>query len=219
MEFPKLEVAVRTRTGKGPARRLRQKGKAPAVLYGSNVETVSLSVTPKDLVKALAGPLRTNTVLSLSISDASGSVPKECKAMVVDHHFDPVTREVLHVDFLALDLSKKITVKVPLKLTGRSLGEQAGGKLKAVFRALSVECLPEVIPEAITVDVTPLGLNQTIDVKDIPLPEGVSINLPLDTTVILVESSKAEEAGSAQEGEAAEGDAGKEGSSSAEPSA
>jgi len=220
MEFPKLDVAVRVRTGKGPARRLRQKGKAPAVLYGPKLETVSLSVVPKALVKALAGPLRTNTVLSLAIEGASGSTPTECKAIVVDHHFDPVSRDILHVDFMALDMAKKISVKVPLKLSGRSLGEQAGGSLSAVFRTLPVECLPEQIPQAITADISHLGLNETLDVKDIVLPEGVSVALPPDATVALVQSAKAEDETKASDDEGAEGEASKtETSPAEEPSA
>lgn len=221
MEFSKIDVAVRVRTGKGPARRLRQKGRAPAVLYGPKLETVSLSVVPKALIKALAGPLRTNTVLSLAIEGATGSTPTECKAIVVDHHFDPVSRDVLHVDFLALDMAKKISVKVPLKLSGRSRGEQVGGKLSAVFRTLPVECLPEQIPEAITADVSHLGLNETLDVKDIALPEGVSVTLSPDATIALVQSAKAEEDETKEsDEEAAEGEAAKtETSSAEEPSA
>ena len=108
---------------------------------------------------------------------------------------------------------------MPLKLTGRSVGEQAGGKLTSVFRTLPVECLPEQIPEAITTDVTKLGLNETLDVKDLALPEGVSVTLPADSTVALVQSSRVEEVAEA-EGEEAEGEGEKaEAAPAEEPSA
>ncbi|MDJ0762961.1 MAG: 50S ribosomal protein L25 [Myxococcota bacterium] len=208
MEFPQLQVSFRNRTGKGPARRLRQQGRTPAILYGSKLKSLSLSVSPAELSKAISGPLHTNTVLDLSIADAPDEAVSACKAIVRDHQFDPVTRHLLHVDFVVVELDKKISVSVPLRWTGRSAGEQAGGKLAVVYRTLPVECLPEQIPEAIEVDVTHLQLNEAITVGEVTLPEGVSVTLPAQTSIVLIQSARAEEAAEEETDEegAAEGE-------------
>ncbi len=207
MDFPQLDVTVRTSTGKGPARRLRLKGRAPGVLYGSGVDTISISVTPADLIKALSGPLHTNTVLSLNISGKTASGISECKVMVKDHQFDPVSRELLHVDFVAVQMEKKMQVKVPFRVIGRSIGEQVGGKLVIVHRTLLMECLPDSIPVEIVADITELDLNQSFSIKDLEFPESAEILLPSDTTVVLIQTAKAEEVeAEEEEGEEGEGE-------------
>ncbi|MCP4601836.1 MAG: 50S ribosomal protein L25 [Proteobacteria bacterium] len=211
MEFTQLQASLRSQTGKGSARRLRRQGRTPAVLYGSSVETVSLSVSPKELITALSGPLHTNTVLALSISGAPDATT-EYKVMVRDHQFDPATRELLHVDFLTVELEKKIQVNIPLKLTGRSKGEQAGGELVVVFRSMPIMCLPANIPDSFSVDVTNLEINDSITVKGLNLPEDIEVSLPSDATVILVQAAKAEEEEEVEEdAEAVEGEAVQEG--------
>ena len=212
MEFPEIAVSIRPRRGKGPARRLRKRGQAPAVLYGDGVNSLCLSVSPKELAKALSGPLHTNTVLTLNINGDTGQNPKELKALVWDHQYDPVSRELLHVDFMAVNLEKKLHVKVPLKIEGRSLGEQAGGKLTMVYRTLPIEVLPGQIPAAITGDVSNLQLNEALAVSALKLPEGVTVTLPAETTLVLVQTARVEVeevAETAEEGaaEAAEGEA------------
>lgn len=207
MEFPKIDVTLRSRTGKGPARRLRQSGRTPAVLYGSGVDSVPISLSPKELVKALAGPLHTNTVVDIHIDGAKDPSKSGCKAMVRDHQYDPVSRKLLHVDFLAVDLEKKVQVDVPIKVSGRSIGEQTGGKLVSLCRTIKVECLPSNIPVSIPIDVTELKLNESLSVKDVALPEGVTAALPPDTTlvsvqVVKVEAEVVEESAEAKEGEA-----------------
>ena len=120
MEFPKLQVSVRSHSGKGSARRLRMKGLAPAIVYGKDLQTTSLTVEPSALVKALSGDLRMNTILTLNIENASKDQPKECTVMVRDHQFEPVSRQLLHVDFYAVDATKKIAFEVPFETVGRS---------------------------------------------------------------------------------------------------
>jgi large subunit ribosomal protein L25 len=187
MEFQKLPTVKRDRIGKGPARRLRQQGLIPAI-------------DPRLLVKALSGPMRTNTILELTINGAS----ETCPAMVRDHQFDPVSRELLHVDLLAVNLDKEIEVEIPLVLQGRSQGEQLGGTLSKLFRTLPVKCYPKDIPAAVTADITSLQLNAIMTAGDLVLPENVALLVESKTPVVTIATKRAEtqEAG---EGEAAAG--------------
>ncbi|MCU0661831.1 MAG: 50S ribosomal protein L25 [Myxococcota bacterium] len=186
MDFPKVEVSYREVSGKGFSRKLRRLGKVPAVLYGSGMETLTLSVPPRELVRTLAGPRRVNTPVVLAITGAPQGAPAEVLVMVRDHQYDPVSRELLHVDFIKVSTDKKVRVEVPVVVSGRAVGVQAGGKLHSPWRSLPLECCPQHIPVSIEVDVTPLEINQSIKVKDLRLSEGVSVVLPPESHVVQV---------------------------------
>jgi large subunit ribosomal protein L25 len=198
MSFQKIEASIRQRNGKGPARRLRNKGLVPAVLYGKGIETTRLSVNPRILVKALAGPKRINTLLEINVEGAEHSY----NALVRDHQFDPVTRQLLHVDFLAVSLEQKIKIDVPVRLEGRAVGQQLGGTLSQKMRKVKVECRPEDIPEAIVVDITNLGLGKMMTGADLDMPENVSLLLAPKSPVVEIVAKRAD-SGAAGEGEAA----------------
>lgn len=212
MEFITLNVSKRKNTGKGAARRMRRGGNVPAVVYGQGIETFSVSVEPRAIVQALAGPMRLNTVLKLNVQGDGKA--QEIVALVRDHQYHPVRRTLQHVDFLAIDVTKPIRVNVPVNRKGRAVGEAAGGNLTQVFRALPVDCIPDRIPAEIEIDVTPLEVGGHITVKDIVLPEGVVAALPGEQSVFTVTMPKAEKVeevvaeGEAAEGEAAEGEEG-----------
>lgn len=198
MQFPILNASTRIRSGKGPARRLRQKGHVPAVVYGKDMGATPISIVPADLKKALSGPLRINTVLALSIEGTEGTR----HAVVKDHQFDPITRDLLHVDFVTIKDGEKLKVNVPLKLTGRSIGQQGGGTLSVLFRSLPVECLPEDIPESLTADISHLDLNDQLNIADIQLPENVTVMVSGESTVAVVLATRiSEEKPEGEEGE------------------
>lgn len=189
MEKQTLTAEVRTVCGKGPARRLRAEGKAPAVLYGPGLDPTPLTVTPKSLVKALQGPFGRNVVFELAYADT------KVDAMVKEITMDPLGKELLHVDFLKVDPSRTVLVDVPFKTKGRAVGVQRGGQLNVTVRTVPVRCTPDSIPSVITVDVSALGLHDTIAVKDLTLPEGVTVTLrPELTLAIVLEDKKAAKA-------------------------
>lgn len=199
MSFKKIQVFPRARNGKGPARRLRAKGLVPAVLYGAGVETTKISVSPQELTKALSGPHRVNTVLDLELEGQSDPY----SAIVRDHQYDPVSRELLHVDFLAVGINQIINVKIPFELKGRSVGEQLGGNLSKKLRDLPVECKPADIPSSVTLDVSELGLNETFTAGQLTMPEGVTLKLETKTPLVAVVSKRADaEAAAAEEADA-----------------
>lgn len=214
MEFTKLAARMRATRGKGPARRMRRDGSVPAVIYGKGVETISITVSPRELTHALSGPKRINTVLSIEIEDAPKDAPREIHALVRDHQYHPVRRDLLHVDFLAVDINVPVIVNVPLITVGHSIGEQLGGTVSQVYRSLKLESLPAAIPTHVEVDITALDVNDNLSVKDIVMPEGVTVSLPPETTVVSIMAPKAAEevkgeGAESEEGEGAESEEGK----------
>ncbi|MDD5307139.1 MAG: 50S ribosomal protein L25 [Deltaproteobacteria bacterium] len=207
MEFVKVEATVRYDRGKGACRRLRREGFVPAILYGQGKETVALSVSPKELVTALAGPLRGNTVLSISINDRAKKSVEERMAMVRDHQYEPLSRVLRHVDFLAVDPGREVRVEVPVRFEGRSLGEAAGGQLMALHRTVTMDCLPSAIPVVIVADVTNVTLNGHLTVKELAAPEGARFAMSPDTNLVSCQLPKREEKPATVAEEGAEGEA------------
>lgn len=161
-----LSADVRT-TGKANSRALRRDGKVPAVVYGSNKNAI-LFVEEKAIKKYNTRAYE-NALYTLK-SDS-----KDLNSLVVlmkDVTVHPVSQKPIHVDFFAIDLKKPIRVFVEIRLEGKPIGISEGGLLNVVTREAEVECLPTEIPEAITVDVSTLGVGQAIHISDLKLPSG-----------------------------------------------
>lgn len=184
MKTQTLQVEVRQSGGKGPARQLRMQGKIPAVLYGPGVETTKLTISPTEFVKSLTTELGINAVFELPVGSESHL------AVVKDVQVHPVSRDPLHVDFYRVTTDREIEVRVPLKTQGRAAGVQKGGVLQAIYRELPVRCTPDKIPAAITVEVAPLEIGDVVKVDQVPVPEGVRIQLPPERRVVTVTEAK-----------------------------
>lgn len=201
MEFSKIEATVRTTRGKEATSRLRREGVIPAVAYGNGHNTSMLTISPKELKQILGGPYGRNMVVEVSVPNE-----QPFPTLVCDFEVHPLTRDLLHVDFLRIDLEKEVDVDVPMITSGKSKGVVAGGVLRQIFRTLPVRCLPKDIPVAIDHDVTELDMNELVKVGDLTLPEGVSVRLPKEQTLVTVAAQEAEADTSdktAQEGEEA----------------
>jgi large subunit ribosomal protein L25 len=186
METTTLQAEVRASRGKGPARRLRAEGKVPGVFYGPGVEPTPLTLSPKELTKALRGERGRNVVFKLSVDG------KDELAMVKDLTADPVTQELLHIDLYRILEDRVLEVNVPFRTYGRSVGVVQGGVLNVTRRVLPIRTTAANIPVSIDADVTHLALKDTISVEDIELPEGVECLLkPKLTLVIILEPRKA----------------------------
>jgi large subunit ribosomal protein L25 len=212
LEFIELSAKTRTTTGKSPARALRRQGELPAVLYGPDTEPVLLSVNIADLEKALkisAG----QTFFNLSIADAKGSART---AMIKELQQNPVSQEIIHADFYEISMDRKITVKVPVVVTGKSIGVEMGGLLQIIRRELEVLCLPKAIPDTIEIDVTELNIGDSIHVEEIPLAEDVEIPAEVNFTVITILAPKVEEEEEPEEEGLEEGEEGAEEAAEAE---
>lgn len=200
METTTLQAEVRASRGKGPARRLRARGKLPGVFYGPGVEPTPLTLPPKELEKALRSERGRNVVFTLSVDG------KDELAMVKDVTVDPVTHELLHVDLYRVFEDKEIEVEVPLRTRGRAQGVVMGGVLNVTRRTFPVRTTPGNIPASIDLDVTPLKLKDTISVEQVKLPEGVECTLsPKLTLVIVLEPRRAAAGGEEAEATPEEG--------------
>jgi large subunit ribosomal protein L25 len=169
-EQNKLQAEIRTGTGKGPSRRLRMKGKLPAVLYAGAQKTVPITVCPRETTKILRGPLKRNAIISLSIDEDT----EQRMVMVKERQIHPTRRDLIHIDFIKIDLNKPVTVFVPIRLSGKSESVVLGGKIDHVLHKMRINCLPTDIPEFVDVDITNLPFGST-HTKDIPLPKGVKL--------------------------------------------
>lgn len=171
----------------------------PAVAYGAGEEALSLAVSPKELGRILGGERGLNTVIELALEGKPNMA-----TLVVDYQIHPVTRAFLHADFKRIDVDKPVDVEVKLELLGRAAGVTAGGELNQVFRKLPLRCLPANIPVKLTHDVSEVGLDSVVHVKDLQLPEGVEVLMAPERTVAAVVSKKRRK----DDEEAAKGEAG-----------
>jgi len=185
MELVKVAATRRDTSGKNVARRLRASGQIPAIAYGRGEAAVQIAVSPQALVDVLARPLGRNSVIELDVGGA-----EKFPVLLCDFQYHPVSRSLLHADFLKIDLEQPIDVDVPFVLTGKAKGVVEGGVLRQVFRKLPVRCLPKDIPVDIKYDVTELVLDDHVPVRDLALPEGVTVSLPAEQTVAAVVTEK-----------------------------
>ena len=187
-------------TGSSASRRLRATGKVPAVLYGRGAEPQALTVDWRELRTALTTDKGLNALLTLKVGS------KKTTAIVKEMQRHPVRRDVLHVDFLSVDIDVAITVDVPILLEGEALKvTREQGVVDQVLNALPVQAKPDSIPGHLTVDISDLEIGQTITVAELELPEGVATEFDLEETVVTAQVTSL---ALAEEGEAAEGEEG-----------
>lgn len=193
---PTLTVLPRETVGSRVVRRLRREGIVPGVVYGKKVSATAITVTRQDLVQVLK--LRTGehglVTLRLGSSSESSKAAGWEKPVLIKHvEHDPVSGDILHVDFQAILLTEQIRIKVPVALRGDAVGvKQDGGILEHFLREVEVECLPTHIPAGVTHDVSAMKLGDTVHVRDLAAPEGVRILTEADSAVASVLAPKEE---------------------------
>jgi large subunit ribosomal protein L25 len=186
-----LEVTRRELTGKEVAKKLRRDGKVPAVVYGGHRDPVAITVdrkTVSELIKKSEHGIRSVFLLKMSGSD------QQRHAMIKALTINPISRKMTHIDFVRVVMDEKVKVTVPVHITGTAIGVKEGGLLDFQVRDLHVECLPNAIPDSIDVDVTALAHHEYIRVKDLQLPEGVTVSDDPERVVVGVTHAKVEAA-------------------------
>jgi len=172
MKEIELHVEKREETGKNEARRSRLKGKIPAVVYGAKKPTVPVSVDRKALSDAFRGGARENAIFLLKLAGTDQSR----HVMIKELQQDPVSRKALHIDFVRIEMTTRIRVKVSVEVVGVAVGVKTeGGILDFVTREIEIECLPGNIPAHIPVDVTNLAIGDALRISDLVAPEGVTV--------------------------------------------
>jgi large subunit ribosomal protein L25 len=201
-----LHIEIRDAAGKGVARKLRAAGRIPGVLYGRSTATVSVSLDPKALRRALLrSEAGLNTLFELDV--AGGGELQGRPVLVRELQRDPVRGDYLHADLLAVDLLQKLQVSVPIHVVGKAHGVELGGILDHSLRELELLCLPTAIPKEVQVDVTLLEVGQSLHVRDLVLPEGVELRSDPDLSVVSVVVPAAEVTPTPAEAAPAEGEA------------
>jgi large subunit ribosomal protein L25 len=182
-----LHAKVRNTNGSPAARRVRSEGQLPAVAYGKDLAALPVAVDPKEVHKVLTSDHGKNSVVKLEVEGKNDIV-----AMVKSFQVHPVSRKLEHIDFIEVKLDREVEVEIPIITTGKPVGLLKAGIVRQVFRALPVRCTPDRIPVSVTHDITSLDLHGHIAAKDFALPEGVSVRLPAEQTVIAMVAPEAE---------------------------
>jgi len=196
MATAQLSATTRDAAGKGAARQLRSAGQIPAVIYGHAREPLSLAVPSREFEKLLERVSAESTVIELNFSSGVA------RTLIREIQRHPFKKQILHIDFQELVAGEKVTVNVPIVLTGTPDGVRvSGGILSQVLSELTIRCDPVNIPRRIEADVTHVLIGHSIHVSDLNAPEGVEIMEDADTTIAVVSAPKVEaEATPAAEG-------------------
>jgi len=184
-----IAAEPRSTRGKNEARRLRAAGSAPAVVYGTGKDAVAVAVNPKEMVRILRSKTGHNTIFHLAIKDGENT-----PVMIVDWQRDPVKDTILHIDMKRIDLTVRLMVKVPVHTVGEPEGVKLqGGLHEVITREIEVECLPNEIPDELTIDVSKLTMGQAVRASDVPLPGSVRLVSPPEAVISHIVAMKAEE--------------------------
>ena len=211
MQEVNFTVAKREKTGKGPNRRLRSQGEVPAVIYGPETDPILVSVNYQKLYRAMHGKAL-STIINL---DIEGDKSEGRKVLIRDLQKDPITGDLVHLDFHQIRLDRPITLTVTVHTEGIPIGvKDFGGIVQHTRRDIEISCLPTKIPEHIVVDISELNIGESVHVKDIQLDD-VEILTAADRTIATVVAPTVHKetvaAAEGEEGEAAEGEEGAEG--------
>jgi large subunit ribosomal protein L25 len=229
-----IEINARKREaqGTGASRRLRRMGKVPGIVYGGDKDALNIELDHKDLFFNLRNEKFHASILTIDVAGAKEQV----LLRAVNMH--PFKLQVQHVDFQRVSKNKKIHMKVPLHFvnaeTSAGVKEQ-GGVVNHVVNELDIMCLPDDLPEFVSVDLSTLTVGHSIHIKDLALPKGVELVLhrnenPVVATIVIPKIVTEDEevavvsaadvpataqAAPAKEGEAAAGAAAKPGDKAA----
>jgi large subunit ribosomal protein L25 len=165
---------------------LRRAGRIPAILYGRNTDPVMLSVSANDMETIFKDGSVGQSIINLNIDSGKKTHP----SMIKELQTDPLSQDLLHIDFYEISMDRKLKVNVPVSTTGKSVGVEMGGMLQIIRRELEVYCLPNAIPQEIVIDITDLDIGNSVHVEDINLEGDVEIPHDVDFTILTILSPK-----------------------------
>jgi large subunit ribosomal protein L25 len=181
-----LAAKPRDTIGTGNARKLRQAGEVPGVIYGHSRGAQSLTLNSRELEKLLTQIAGTSTVVELTMDG------KTARTLIREVQRHPFKRQVLHVDFQELVAGEKVTLRVPLRFQGTPIGvRENGGILEETMHQITLRVDPASIPDHIDVDVTAIAIGHSVHIRDLKLPEGAEIMDDEDAPVAIVSAPRA----------------------------
>jgi len=201
MEEIFLEAELREEKGSAKARELRNNGYLPSVVYFHGKDALSIKFSKSALLKLVHQHRLESVIINLKIKDDKKAKGRPC--LVKEIQYDPVSEDIIHVDFNEISLTETIKVNVSIEVKGEPIGgKQEGGSLEHILWELEVECLPTNMPKNIEVDVSALKMGEAIHVKDMVFPEGVKpLNDPAAVVLHVAAPMKEEAPVEAVEGE------------------
>lgn len=176
-----LDVQLRSETGKGAARTLRRAGYIPAVIYGHGETTRACKVDKKELERLLSSIAHESTLIELKLDNGDTS-----RVLIRELQVHPYRPEVLHVDFLAVHKGEKVRLEVPVQLRGVAPGVKEGGVLEHLRHEVEIRCDPDAIPEALELDISALGIGDTLTIGDLKVAVGVEILVESSASIVAV---------------------------------
>ncbi len=180
-----LNAQKRETTNKKGTKAIRREGRVPAIYYFHGQDSTALSIDEKELRGILSSD---SNIIELAFDDS-----KKTKCVVRDIQWDPVTSKPVHVDFLGIKMTEKITIQVPVNLIGTATGvKNEGGIQQQLLRELEVEALPADLPEHFDVDVTDLEIGDSIHVSDIEIDKAKILNDP-EQSIVSISHPRIEE--------------------------
>jgi large subunit ribosomal protein L25 len=193
-----IEVAPRSATGKNESRRLRAGGEIPGVVYGGGRDPVNVAVDRHTMLELMRKAGTENAIYLLKLVGTE----KSRHVMIREMDLHPVTRQVRHIDFQRILLTEKVRVSVPVHLQGTPEGvKNEGGLLDFITREIEIESLPADIPRYFDLDVSALHIGQHVEVRQVPLPDGVTLVSPPERVIASVAHAKVAVEAEAEEGE------------------
>lgn len=194
----RIQAEKRSHLTRSGLRQLRRSGRIPSVVYGKHVEDMMIHVSTKDFhqwakQEGVAG------VVELEIAGG-----KPLAVMLEDVQYDPVNRDILHMDFMHVRMDERVRSRIPIELTGTAAGVKSGGVLHTQATHVEVECLPKDLPTTIVVDVSALEIGDSMFVEQLSLPSEVSVLSAPDELLVTVLSPRLDKGESEEEGTAAD---------------
>lgn len=190
MEILELKAEKRTTKGSKAARKLRESGQIPAILYGHKEDNIMLSLKDTDFMRLLQTRTR---MIWLAFEN------KKESALIKDVQHDNLSDGIIHVDFSRINLDERIKLRVFIEVYGDPIGVKEGGVLTHALKEVEIECLPAIIPEKIKVNISSLGLGKALHVRELPQMEGIRYLPDAETVVVSVHQLTAEKAVSEEE--------------------
>ncbi|MFH1613074.1 MAG: 50S ribosomal protein L25 [bacterium] len=182
-----LNVEKREKKQKSHIREMKRNGYIPAVLYGKDIKPMNLKINTKEFTKAIGKEIE-HVLVNLNVEG------ENINAILQDVQCDPMTENIIHLDFHQISLKTEIEIEVSIILTGKAKGVEEGGIVEFTKRELTIKCLPTQIPKHLEIDISKLGLNTSLYIKNIILPEGIKLSpyQNVEELVVSIVSPKAE---------------------------
>ncbi len=198
----KINAEKRNLGKKSNLTELRKEGFIPGIIYGDGQEGIKIAFNTRDYTREYKKSIGEVAFFDITVDG------KTYKTFIKEKQIHPLTREIVHIDFLELHKGKSITIDIPVNFDGEAPGIKEGGVLEIIHRKIKITCLPKNIPEEIKVDISALNIGDSIHFSDISISENVETNLADNATIVTLSLPKIVEEPEEEEEEEIEGEEG-----------